>query len=239
MILGVLLVGCLPSDVPPSDEPDTTSQTFEEGWTPEADSIHLNPRITCSADPTPANVANAVRGVNIVNPNVVLINPPQGAWLSFNQGGAVGRYLQIVSVDAATLKLTLLVNAEGSHVGIDFHGPVYCSRLMNNTVTGTQSYQYGSDNHLRVTSDRVSPQSSRVTTLADMPVGAMTPRPHVGLASYNSVVNNQVGWDVSFHTRDMETWRGIPAYASANTSANGVADYNDGSYVFLTSDPNP
>src|SRR5215218_4517202 len=151
MILGVLLVGCLPSNAPPPGdpyaEPDTTSQTFGEGWTPEANSVHLNPRITCSADPTPANVANAVRGVNIVNPNVVLINPPQGAWLSFNQGGAVGRYLQIVSMDAATLKLTLLVNAEGSHVGIDFHGPVYCSRLMNNTVTGTQSYQYGSDNH--------------------------------------------------------------------------------------------
>jgi hypothetical protein len=67
----------------------------------------------------------------------------------------------------------------------------------------------------------------------------MTPRPHVGIASYNSVVNNKVGWDISFHTRDTETWRGIPAYASANTSTNGVADYNDGTYVFLASDPNP
>jgi hypothetical protein len=79
MILGVLLVGCLPSNAPPPGdpyaEPDTTSQTFGEGWTPEANSVHLNPRITCSADPTPANVANAVRGVNIVNSNVVLINP--------------------------------------------------------------------------------------------------------------------------------------------------------------------
>jgi hypothetical protein len=462
MILGMLLVGCLPSDTLPPDDtyakPDTTSQTFGEGWTPEAKSVHLNPRITCSADPTPANVANAVRGVNIVNSNVVLINPQvegcsvgilvkaggfklladkskvgyasaaspalqsnyrgivfdrgsfgyevkglnegelfmrnnyipinlqagydcliadtdidhptpldwdstgrlsgsrrakvgikvragytllplddrsfhdcqirsndvsgfeeegisldangggrdevtlvqgssslaavdaatdtvtlaqpsggqwsnlqnaQGAWLSFNQGGAVGRYLKIIAVEEATSKLTLsdpndylslaaagdpvsvsapyrnvtiaknVVNAEGSRVGIDFHGPVYRSRLMNNTVTGTQSYQYGSDNHLRVTPDGVAPQSIRVTTLADMPVGAMTPRPHVGIASYNSVVNNQVGWDISFHTRDTETWRGIPVYASANTSTNGVADYNDGTYAFLRSDPNP
>ena len=28
-------------------------------------------------------------------------------------------------------------------------------------------------------------------------------------------------------------------YASANTSTKGVADYNDGTYVFLASDPNP
>jgi hypothetical protein len=462
MILGVLLVGCLPLDAPPQDdpyaEPDTTSQTFEEGWTPEANSVHLNPRIECSADPTPANVANAVRGINIVNPDVVLINPQiegcsvgilvraggfklladksklgyasaaspalysnyrgivfdqgssgyevkglnkgelfmrnnyipinlqaghdcliadtdidhpapldwdstgrlsgprrakvgikaradytllplddrslhdcvirsnevagfeeegisldangggrdevtlvqgssslsavgaatdtvtlaqpqggqwtnlqdaQGAWLSFNQGGAVGRYLQIEAVDAASLELTLsdpndylslaaagdpvsvsapyrnvtisenVVTAEGSRVGIDFHGPVYRSRLTNNTVTGMQSYQYGSDNHLRVTPGGVAPQSIRVTTLADMPPGTMTPRPHVGIASYNSVVNNQVDWDISFHTRDTETWRGIPAYTSANTSTNGVADYKDGTYVFLASDPNP
>jgi hypothetical protein len=31
----------------------------------------------------------------------------QGAWLSFNQGGTVGRYLKIVGVNAASLKLTL------------------------------------------------------------------------------------------------------------------------------------
>ena len=31
----------------------------------------------------------------------------QGAWLSFNQGGAVGRYLKIVAVDAANMRLTL------------------------------------------------------------------------------------------------------------------------------------
>ena len=66
------------SSPPPGDpyaKPDTTSQTFEEGWTPAANSVHLNPRITCSADPTPANVGNAQRGVNVVNWNVVLINP--------------------------------------------------------------------------------------------------------------------------------------------------------------------
>ncbi len=72
-----------------------------------------------------------------------------------------------------------------------------------------------------------------------MPAGAMTPRPHVGVASYDSVVGNNVSWDISFHTRDSTTYRGIPAYASGNTSTNGVADYNDGTYVFLTSDPNP
>ncbi len=444
----------------PYAKPNTTSQTFTEGWTPAADSVHLNPRVTCSADPTPANTGTGQGGVNVFNQNVVLINPQikgcsvgilvragglkllvdqnkvgygsaaspaignnfrgvyfdrgafgyevkglnegelfmrnnyipvnlqagydcliadtdidhpvpldwdstrsgmlsgsrrakvgikaradyttlpvadrsfhdcvirsndvagfeeegisldangggrdevtlvqgssplsavdattdtvtlaqpqggqwtnlenaQGAWLSFNQGGAVGRYLQIVAVDAASLELTLsdpndylslaaaddpvsvtapyrnvtisenVVNAEGSRVGIDFHGPVYRSRLMNNTITGTQSYQYGSDNHLRVTPDGVAPQSIRVTTLADMPPGTMTPRPHVGVASYNSVVGNQVDWDISFHTRDTETWRGIPAYDSANTSTNGEADYNDGTYVFLASDPNP
>jgi hypothetical protein len=50
------------------------------------------------------------------------------------------------------------------------------------------------------------------------------------------------------HTRDTETWRGIPAYVPSNTpptntiintSTNGVADYNDGTYFFLPSDPNP
>jgi hypothetical protein len=67
----------------------------------------------------------------------------------------------------------------------------------------------------------------------------MTPRPHVGIASYNSVVNNQVSWDISFHTRDSTTYREIPTYASANTSSKGVADYKDGTYVFLAGDPNP
>jgi hypothetical protein len=110
---------------------------------------------------------------------------------------------------------------------------VYRSRMANNTIT--QSYRYGSDNHLRVTPEGVAPQSIRITTLADMPPGTMTPRPHEGIASYNSVVNNRVGWDISFHTRDTESWRGIPAYASAN----GVADYRDGTYAFLASDPNP
>ena len=147
-----------------------------------------------------------------------------------------------MSVSAPYRNVTItgnLVNAEGSRVGIDFHGPVYRSRLANNTVTGTQTYQYGSDNHLRVTPDGGAPQSIRITTLADVPVGAMTPRPHVGIASYNSVVNNSVGGDISFHTRDSTTYRDIPAYASANTSTNGVADYNDGTYVFLANDPNP
>ena len=37
--------------------------------------MHLNPRTTYSADPTPANVGNAQRGVDVVNWNVVLINP--------------------------------------------------------------------------------------------------------------------------------------------------------------------
>ena len=456
------------SVLPPGDpyaKPNTTSQTFAEGWTPAANSVHLNPRITCSADPTPANVANAERGINIVNANVVLINPQikgcsvgilvraggfklladkskvgyasaaspalhsnfrgivfdrgafsyqvkglnegelfirnnyipinlhagydcliadtdidhpspldwdptmrqsgirrakvgikaradytrlpvadrslhdcvirsndvagfeeegisldvngggidevtlvqgssplaavdaatdtvtlaqpqggkwtnlqnaQGAWLSFNQGGAVGRYLKIVAVDAASLKLTLsdpndylslaaagdpvsvtapyrnvtisenVVNEEGALVGIDLHGPVYRSRMVNNTVTGTPiRVPYGADDNARLTGDcsatgcEYALQSIRVTSLADIGPGAMTPRPHVAIASYNSVVNNQVGWDISFHTRHTESWRGIPGYASANTSTNGEADYNDGTYVFLASDPNP
>src|SRR5215203_362069 len=194
----------------------------------------------------------------------------KGAWLSFNQGGAVGRYLQIVAVDAVSRRLTLsdpndylaraaagdpvsvtspfrhipisdnVINAEGSRTGIDFHGPVYRSRMANNTITGKPSYSYPRSANVRLTPDGLSaPQSARVTTLADGEAGAMTPRPHVGVASYNSVVGNNVSWDLSFNTAMSTTYRGIPAYASANTSANGVANYNDGSYVFLTSDPNP
>ena len=219
--------------------------------------------------------------VDATTDTVTLAQPPggqwtglenaKGAWLSFNQGGAVGRYLQIVAVDAASRRLTLsdpndylslaaagdpvsvtspyrnvtisdnVINEQGSRTGIDFSGPVYRSRIVNNNrITGTPSYQYGPDNHLRVTPDGLSaPQSIRVSTFADMPAGAMTPRPHVGVASYNSVVGNNVSWDISFHTRDSTTYQGIPAYGSGNTSTNGVADYNDGSYVFLASDPNP
>jgi hypothetical protein len=204
------------------------------------------------------------------------LDKAQGAWLSLNQGGAVGRYLKIVAVNAASLKLTLadpndylseaaagdsvsvsapyrkvtisenVVNEEGALVGIDFHGPVYRSRMVNNTVKGKPiRLPYGRDDNARLTGScsggvcDYALQSIRVTSLADIGPGAMTPRPHVGIASYNSVVNNKVGWDISFHTRDTQSWRGIPAYASANTSTNGVVDYNDGSYVFLDSDPNP
>jgi len=466
----------LPPPPPPDDpyaNPTSTSQTFTEGWTPAASSVHLNPRITCSADPTPPNVANAERGVNIVNSNVVLINPQikgcsvgilvraggfklladkskigyasadspallsnykgvvfdqgafgyevkglnegelfmrnnyipinlqagydcliadthidhpapldwdptgrlsgirrakvgikaradytllpasdrsfhdcvirsndvagfeeegisldangggrdevtlvqgssslsavdaatdtvtlaqpqggqwtnlqnaQGAWLSFNQGGAVGRYLKIVAVNAASLKLTLsdpndylslaaagdpvsvtapyrnvtisenVVNEEGALVGMDFHGPIYRSRMVNNTITGTPiRVPFGPDDNSRLTgacSDtdgdgrpdlcEYALQSIRVTSLADIGPGAMTPRPHVGIASYDSVVNNQVGWDISLHTRDTESWRGIPAYASGNTFTNvGAQLYKDDTYFLLESDPNP
>ena len=458
------------SSPPPPDDPyansTSTSQTFTEGWTPAANSVHLNPRVKCSTDPTPANVLNAEVGVNVVNQNVVLINPriegcsvgilvnsggfklvadkskvgyasaaspaignnyrgvyfdrgafgyevkglnegelfmrdnyipinlqaghdcliadtdidhpapldwdptgrlsgmrrakvgikaradytllpvsdrsfhdcqirsndvagfeeegisldangggsdavtlvqgssplaavdaatdtvtlaqpqggqwsnlqnAQGAWLSFNQGGAVGRYLKIVAVNAASLKLTLSdpndylslakagapvsvtapyrnvtisenrVNEEGALVGMDFHGPIYQSRMVNNTVTGTpRQLPYGPDDNSRLTGAcsaslcEYALQSIRVTSLADIGPGAMTPRPHVGIASYDSVVNNQVSWDISFHTRDTESWRGIPAYASGNTFTNvGAQLYNDGTYVFLPSDPNP
>jgi hypothetical protein len=223
--------------------------------------------------------SSPLEAVDATTDTVTLAQPPdgqwtglenaQGAWLSFNQGAAVGRYLHIVAVDAASRRLTLsdpndylslaaagdpvsvtspyrnvrisgnVINAEGARTGIDFSGPVYRSRIANNTITGTPSYRYGPDNHLRVTPDGLSaPQSIRVSTFADMPAGAMTPRPHVGVASYNSVVGNNVSWDISFHTRDSTTYRGIPAYHFGNTSTNGVADYNDGTYVFLTSDPN-
>jgi len=167
-----------------------------------------------------------------------------------------------VSVTAPYRNVTVsenVVNEEGARVGMDFHGPVYRSRMLNNIVTGTPDrVPFGPDDNARLTGtcsdtngDGVDDlceyayQSIRVTSLADIGPGAMTPRPHVGIASYNSVVNNKVGWDISFHTRDTETWRGIPAYVpantstSANTSTNGVADYNDGTYVFLASDPNP
>jgi len=221
-----------------------------------------------------------LEAVDATTDTVTLAQPPggqwtglqnaKGTWLSFNQGGAVGRYLQIVAVDAASRRLTLsdpndylslaaagdpvsvtspyrnvtisenVINEEGSRTGIDFSGPVYRSLIVNNTITGTPSYRYGPDNHLRVAPDGLSaPQSIRVSTFADMPAGAMTPRPHVGVASYDSVVGNNVSWDISFHTRDSTTYQGIPAYPSSNTSTNGVADYNDGTYVFLASDPNP
>ena len=447
----------------PYANPDSTSQTFGQGWTPAANSVHLNPRVTCSTDLTPSNTGTGQGGVNVVNPNLVLINPQikgcsvgilvkavgfklladqnkvgygsaaspalrnnfravrfdqgsfdykisglnggelfmrdnyrsiqltaghdcliadtdidhpapldwdatarasgprralngikvlpdyatlpvadrsfhdcvirsndvagydeegisldgnaggpsggidtastiqgtsplaavdattdtvtlaqppggqwtglenaKGAWLSFNQGGAVGRYLQIDAVDAANRRLTLsdpnnylslaaagdpvsvtspfrnitisdnAINAEGSRTGIDFHGPVYSSRMANNTITGKPSYRYPLSANFRLTDDGLSaPQSARITTLADAQAGAMTPRPHVGVASYNSVVGNNVSWDLSFHTAQSTAYRGIPAYHFGNTSTNGVADYNDGSYVFLMSDPNP
>jgi hypothetical protein len=139
-----------------------------------------------------------------------------------------------------------VVNEEGALVGMDFHGPIYSSRMVNNTVTGTPDrVPYGPDDNARLTGGcsggicEYALQSIRVTSLTDSAGGAMTPRTHVHIASYNTVVNNQVGWDIGFQTRDTETWRGIPAYASANTSFNGVADYSDGTYVFLASDPNP
>jgi hypothetical protein len=217
--------------------------------------------------------------VDAATDTVTLAQPPggqwtglenaRGAWLSFNQGGAVGRYLQIVAVDAASRRLTLsdpndylslaaagdpvsvtspsrnitisdnVINAEGSRTGIDFHGPVYRSRMAHSTITGKPSYSYPLSANLRLTPDGLSaPQSARVTTLANAQAGAMTPRPHVGVASYNSVVSNNVSWDISFNTAMSTMYRGIRAYASANTSTNGVADYNGGSYVFLTNDPN-
>ena len=59
----------------------------------------------------------ALSAVDAATDTVTLAQPPggqwsnlqnaQGAWLSFNQGGAVGRYLKIVGVNAASLKLTL------------------------------------------------------------------------------------------------------------------------------------
>jgi hypothetical protein len=182
----------------------------------------------------------------------------------------VGRYLQIVAVDAASRRLTLsdpndylslaaagdpvsvtspfrnitisdnAINAEGSRTGIDFHGPVYRSRMANNTITGKPSYSYPLFANLRLTADGLSaPQSARVTTLADAGAGAMTPRPHVGVASYNSVVGNNVSWDLSFNVLKSTTYRGIPEYHSGNTSANFMdVPYNDGSYLFLGSDPN-
>jgi hypothetical protein len=44
-----------PSGNDPYANPASTSRTFTEGWTPAANSVHLNPRVTCSADSTPAN----------------------------------------------------------------------------------------------------------------------------------------------------------------------------------------
>jgi hypothetical protein len=59
--------------------------------------------------------------------------------------------------------------------------------------------------------------------------GAMTSRTYVGVASYKSVLGNNVSWDISFNTAMSTTYRGIPVYHSGNTSTNGRADYNDGS----------
>ena len=188
--------------------------------------------------------SSPLAAVDAATDTVTLAQPPggswtnlqnaQGAWLSFNQGGAVGRYLKIVSVNAASLKLTLsdpndylslaavgdpvsvtapyrnvtvsknVVNEEGALVGMDFHSPIYQSRMVNNTVTGTpRQVPYGPDDNARLTGacsdtdgdgrvDRCeyALQSIRVTSLADIGPGAMTPRPHVGIASYDAVVNN-------------------------------------------------
>ena len=67
----------------------------------------------------------------------------------------------------------------------------------------------------------------------------MTPRPHVGMASYNSVVNNQVGWDISFHTRDTQRIVASRRTPPATPPQTSWQPYNDGTYDFLTSDPNP
>ena len=62
--------------IDPYPNPTSTSQTFTEGWTPAANSVHLNPRVTCSTDLTPANTGTGGEtGVNVFNENVVLINP--------------------------------------------------------------------------------------------------------------------------------------------------------------------
>ena len=94
----------------------------------------------------------------------------------------MGRYVQIVAVDADRRRLTLsdpndylslaaagdpvsvaapyrnvtisenVINEEEALVGIDFHGPVYLSRLANNTITGTPSrLPYGPDDNARLT----------------------------------------------------------------------------------------
>jgi hypothetical protein len=96
----------------------------------------------------------------------------------------VGRYLKIIAVEEATSKLTLsdpndylslaaagdpvsvsapyrnvtisenVVNEDGALVGMDFHGPVYRSRMVNNTVTGTpRQVPYGPDDNARLTDD--------------------------------------------------------------------------------------
>jgi hypothetical protein len=46
-----------------------------------------------------------------------------------------------------------LINTERSRVGIDFHGPVYSSRMANNTITGTPSYRYPQPANLRLAPD--------------------------------------------------------------------------------------
>src|SRR5215213_7260968 len=133
--------------------------------------------------------SSPLAAVDPATDTVTLKQPPQppgepwkdlenakGAWLSFNQGGAVGRYLHIDEVDPASLKLTLsdpnnylsrakaddpvsvsapyrnvtisenVVNEKGALVGIDFHGPIYRSRMANNTVTGKpRLLPYGPD----------------------------------------------------------------------------------------------
>lgn len=123
--------------------------------------------------------------------------------------------------------------------GIDFHGPVYRSTMRDNTITGTPSYRYKPFWRLRARDANGSyPQSIRVSSLADMPSGAMTPDVSTaGLASYNSVTGTNASWDVSFHRRGSLAVNNIPAYQSNNASANGVL-YNDGSYSLLATDPN-
>jgi hypothetical protein len=189
-----------------------------------------------------------------------------GAWLSFNTGGAAGRYVQIAAVNATTRVVTVTdpngylaaagssaeisitspyrnnvmlnntIDETGSFTGIDFTGPTFACRAQGNVITGTPARRYPASFHLRTTASGTAFQSIRHTSLWDMPTGSMTAGSKHGATAYNSIVGNTVSYDVSFSTRG--TSSAVHAtYQAGNTSQNGQV-YKDGSYTYLATDPN-
>jgi hypothetical protein len=71
----------------------------------------------------------------------------------------------------------------------------------------------------------------------------MSPEPHIGSHTFVSLLRSHQGHgDLAWHSgvRPLQHPPNTPPTNTIiNTSTNGVADYNDGIYFFLPSDPNP
>jgi hypothetical protein len=124
-------------------------------------------------------------------------------------------------------------------VGISFGGMVLNSVIRNNEIDGMPSYTYPANFNVED-----EPQSVRHGTLAAMSGGNLSPNgSQVGVSAYNSVTGNTADYNISFHVKASTSFSGIPTYEANNdpeqvcNECDGV--YTDGSYTFLSTDPNP